>query len=91
MRIFPSKNYSKSLKKVLASGKIKITEIDVAVDIISSEQKIPVSFQDHALTGEYMGYRECHIRPDILLIYKVEEGALILVLADIGSHSKLLS
>jgi len=91
MHVFPSKKYKKSLKKVLQSGKIKITKIDAVVDIISSEQKIPVSYQDHALAGEYMGYRECHIRPEILLLYKIEKKVLVLILTDIGSHSDLFS
>ena len=45
--------------------------------------------RDHALKGDFKGYRECHIKPDVLLIYKIEKDVLILVLADIGSHTNL--
>ena len=92
MNVFHSKQYTKSLKKVLESGKIKITEIDTVVDSsIISRKKLPVKYKDHPLKGEYSGYRECHIRPDILLIYKIDQQAILLVLIDIGSHSYLFS
>lgn len=46
-------------------------------------------YRDHALKGEYTSYRECHIKPDLLLIYRVNEGILELFLAATGSHSDL--
>ena len=45
--------------------------------------------QDLALTGDWAGFRECHITPDWLLVYKVEEDILVLTLTRIGSHSDL--
>ena len=44
---------------------------------------------DHALKGDYMGYRECHITPDWLLIYKKENDMITLSLTRTGSHSDL--
>lgn len=44
-------------------------------------------YRDHALSGEYAGFRECHIQPDWLLVYKIIEERLILVLARTGTHS----
>nr|WP_314970500.1 type II toxin-antitoxin system YafQ family toxin [Bilophila wadsworthia] len=41
------------------------------------------------MTGEWKGYRECHIQPDWLLIYRIEEGLLVLALARTGTHSDL--
>ena len=46
--------------------------------------------REHFLTGEWKGYRECHIQPDWLLIYRIEEGLLVLALARTGTHSDLL-
>ncbi len=51
---------------------------------------LPEEFHDHKLIGNYIGVRECHIRPDWLLIYKVYEDVLVLQLMRTGSHSKLL-
>lgn len=60
-----------------------------AIDMLLKEVKIPVQFRDHSLSGDWKGYRELHIRPDWLLIYKVEYP--LLRLARTGSHSELLS
>lgn len=46
-------------------------------------------FHDHELTGDWKGFRECHIKPDWLLIYLVNETDLILTLSRTGSHSEL--
>ena len=89
MLIYKTKKYQKSLKKVLRSGKINILEIDKIVDLLAQNELIPLKYQDHNLTGEFEGCRECHIRPDILLLYRIERGEIVLILIDIGSHSEL--
>ena len=45
--------------------------------------------KDHALLGKYKGYRECHIQPDWLLIYLIEDDILTLTLIDTGTHADL--
>ena len=45
--------------------------------------------RDHALTGNYLGFRECHIQPDWLLIYAIDNGTLILPASRTGTHSDL--
>lgn len=89
MLVYKSKNYTKSLKKILRGGKIHILEIEMVIDLLTEGKTLPIKYQDHYLTGEFTGCRECHIRPDLLLIYKIEKNILILTLIDIGSHSKL--
>ncbi len=52
------------------------------------DQPLPFRYRDHALTGEYKGHRECHLKPDLLLVYtKPDEHTLVLV--RLGSHSEL--
>ena len=59
------------------------------MDILREDKKIPERYRDHALQGTLAGRRECHLRGDLLLIYrKFEEGKVILF-DDIGSHSSL--
>jgi mRNA interferase YafQ len=89
MRVIQSKQYKKSLKKILRGGKIKITEIDEVVDLLCEDRILQVKYQDHQLRGQFEGYRECHIKPDLLLIYKIEKDILVLLLINIGSHSEL--
>ena len=55
---------------------------------LADDQALELRHRDHALSGDWGGYRECHIRPDLLLIYrKTEDG--MLRLARLGSHSEL--
>lgn len=57
------------------------------IDTLRAGQPLGAKYRDHALTGEYAGYRECHIQPNWLLVYKIVEDRLILVLARTGTHS----
>ena len=50
---------------------------------------LPAKNRDHALTGDWAGFRECHVTPDWLLVYKVEKDILVLTLTRIGTHSDL--
>ena len=52
------------------------------------DQPLEARYRDHDLTGDWSGYRECHIKPDLLLIYR-KEGDDRLILARLGSHSEL--
>jgi mRNA interferase YafQ len=86
-----TKKFKKGLEKFIKSEKISREEIENAVDILANGEKLEIHFRDHALTGEYKGYRECHIHPDILLIYCIRKKVFILVLIDIGTHADLFS
>jgi mRNA interferase YafQ len=59
------------------------------VRILADGEMLPREYCDHTLHGKYEGYRECHIEPDWLLIYKITESALVLSLVRTGSHSRL--
>ena len=63
-------------------------ELDRVIHMLASNTPIPVKYRDHALHGEWEGSRECHIKPDFLLIYTLE-GDDVLVLERLGSHSEL--
>jgi mRNA interferase YafQ len=55
-----------------------------------NERPLPEKYRDHALTGNYTGFRACHIQPDWLLIYTIEKDTLTLTLTRTGTHSDLL-
>ena len=70
----------------------RLLEIDLLDDIIrklSNGEQLSEKNKDHALTGNWLGHRECHIQPDWLLIYRVENDLLVLTLTRTGSHSDL--
>jgi mRNA interferase YafQ len=62
--------------------------VSTVVARLVSDQVLPNNNRDHALSGDWVGYRECHIKPDLLLIYR-KPGADTLRLARLGSHSEL--
>lgn len=88
-RIFAASSYRKSYKKLARSGKFSVKEIDDVVNILASGKALDKKHKDHQLKGNYKKYRECHILNDFLLMYRIENNELILVLADIGTHSQL--
>ena len=66
--------------------------IGLLEDVIASLAKgipLPEKNRDHALSGNWTGYRECHILPDWLLVYRVDDDVLVLILSRTGSHSDL--
>jgi mRNA interferase YafQ len=78
--------FKKDLKK-LKSAKWNEDELIAVIEILAKEELLAERFRDHALTGNYVNHRECHVRPDWLLIYRIEGTDLILVRT--GSHSEL--
>ena len=61
----------------------------MVIDDLLAEKILPKKNRDHALTGNYLGFRECHIQPDWLLIYAVDHGQLVLTASRTGTHSDL--
>ena len=59
------------------------------INILANEEKLGTKFKDHDLSGNYKGTRECHIEPDWLLIYEIDNNVLILMLYRLGTHSEL--
>ena len=59
------------------------------VDMLLSGKPLPANYKDHALKGEYEGARECHIKPNWLLVYAIKESILVLTFMRTGSHSDL--
>ena len=62
-----------------------------AIDILRIPDALPPKNRDHNLTGNYSGYRECHIEPDWLLVYKYNNDKIILYLVETGSHLDLFN
>jgi len=65
------------------------SELDEIVKLLSEEQPLLPKHKDHALKGNFAGYRECHIRSNWLLVYKINKQILTLILVRTGSHSDL--
>lgn len=86
--IFYTTQFKKDFKKAKKQGK-DIDKFKVVLSFLQNKKPLPDSYKDHNLSGNYVGHRECHITPDWLLIYKVDNDKLILALTRMGSHSDL--
>ncbi|MBL1230982.1 type II toxin-antitoxin system YafQ family toxin [Enterococcus sp. BWB1-3] len=86
--IFYTSKFKKDYKKMVKQGK-PLQELEKIITLLQKQEALPEKHKDHQLTGNYAGFRECHITPDWLLIYQVKEEQLILALARTGSHSEL--
>ncbi len=82
------KSFKKDYKRALRRG-CNSALLEEVLDILIREEPLPPKYRDHALSGNYKGFRECHITPDWLLIYKVLSNELVLLLIRTGSHSEL--
>ncbi len=80
--------FKKDLKRIRKRGH-KIQLLDEVLKLLQQELPLDAKYRDHALVGDYTGFRECHILPDWLLIYAIDEGKLILTASRTGSHSDL--
>jgi len=82
----PSHQFKKNLKKYQFKP-THLTALDDVLKLLLAETKLPEKYLDHPLSGNYRGYRECHLKPDTLLVYRTDDKNVYL--ARIGSHSEL--
>lgn len=75
--------------KLALKRNCNIEKLQEIITILANGETLPESCYDHPLRGDYGGYRECHIEPDWLLVYKITESVLVLTLYRTGSHSDL--
>ena len=80
--------FKKDFKRIKKRG-YDISRLEKIVEFLANEVPLPEQFKDHNLSGNYNGFRECHIAPDWLLVYQVNNNELVLVLSRTGSHSDL--
>jgi mRNA interferase YafQ len=80
--------YRRDLKRCEKRGK-PMEKMRQVILLLLSGEPLPVRYRDHALSGDWIGHRDCHVDPDWLLIYKVDSESLYLVRT--GSHSDLFS
>lgn len=88
LKIIRSNRFVKDLKLALKRG-YNLEELSKVVEMLASRIKLPSKYKDHALSGEYTNFRECHIKPDWLLIYHIDDEELELLLFRTGTHSDL--
>ena len=84
--LFKTNSFKRSYKKLRLSDEEDLAYIDVVYNLLC-DVKLVDKYKDHQLVAKLQDFRECHIKPDLLLIYMIEDN--ILKLVDIGSHIEL--
>ena len=84
-----TKSFQKGLKRAEKRG-FDLERLREVVEKLQQGETLDERYRDHRLKGNKADYRECHIQPDWLLIYKIDNNVLILTLVATGSHSELL-
>ena len=80
--------FRKDYKLAIKRG-LRIALLEEVVERLAMGEPLPEKNRHHALTGDWVGYRECRIQPDWLLSYRIEDDVLVLTLARTGTHSDL--
>jgi len=82
-------NKFKRQRKRLKARGYDLALLDQVVEILAKGEQLDERYQDHGLTGNWKGHRDCHILPDWILIYRIDDDVLILELTETGTHSDL--
>lgn len=88
LKIVTSNKFLKDLKIAKARG-LDLALLQDVVEKLAKQEILEPKYQDHALQGIFSGFRECHVKPDWLLIYSIYEDELELFLLRNGTHSDL--
>ena len=82
--------YKKSYKRAKNKKRgLNLKLLDDVVDVLRQGHKLDAKYRDHELHGNWAGFRECHIQPDWLLVYLVENDILTLTLVETGTHADI--
>ena len=89
-RIEPTHAFKRDYKRVRATPRHRDIEslLPQVLGLLSADAPLPERNRDHPLAGEWKDYRDCHVKPDLVLIYRKPDGE-VLQLVRLGSHSEL--
>ena len=80
--------FKKDYKRAIKRG-LDMDRLHKAVGLLSNGEALPATMRDHELAGKWIRHRECHLAPDWLLIYTIQNDVLVLELTRTGSHADL--
>lgn len=88
LQLVTTSQFRKDVKRAKKRG-LNLKKLEAVLDTLLKEEPLDEKYRDHPLVGNYIGFRECHIEPDWLLVYAIDQGRLILTASRTGSHSDL--
>ncbi len=81
-------SFKRDVKRAVKRGK-DIEKIKTVVSLLCAQGSLPPSLRDHPLSGNYAGFRDCHVEPDLVLVYRIVQNQLQLICVRLGTHSDL--
>lgn len=90
LKLQTTARFRKDFKRIKKRGR-DVSLLREVLEKLCSKESLEARYKDHALIGSYIGFRECHIQPDWLLIYAVNDDELTLVASRTGSHADLFN
>ena len=87
--IVRTKRFKTAFKRIKRLPGFKEKNFTEIVHTLASGMTLSAEYRDHQLTGNLKNFRECHVAPDILLIYQIDQGILVLTLVSVGNHAHL--
>lgn len=88
LRIYYTNKMKKDARRMQRRGK-DMAKLAAILSLLASGAPVQPRLRDHPLSGTRAGFRECHVEPDWLLVYRIEEDALILTATETGTHADL--
>lgn len=82
------RSFIRDFQRVLKRGKSR-AKIERAIELLCAQKPLPPALRDHALKGKWTGFRDCHVEPDLVLVYRIVRDRLELVCVHLGSHADL--
>ncbi len=89
LEIRETKQFKKQFKRVARSGDFDMALFHAVLNVLARGESLDVRYRDHQLSGDMKESRECHLKGDLLLVYKIRKEILVLSLVGIGNHSEL--
>ena len=87
--VHSTRRFKKDFKRIINDQELT-KDVRIVVNLLSAnDNPLPEKYQDHQLKGKHAAFRECHIRPDWLLVYQKKKQELILLLVKTGTHSHI--
>jgi mRNA interferase YafQ len=88
LKIKYTNQFKKDYRKIKSTS-YNLKDLETVIELLVSNKNLNQKYKDHNLNGNLKDFRECHIKPDWLLIYRVDYSKRLLILITMGSHSEL--
>ena len=88
-KLYYSRKFKRDYKRIKKNSNFKLNKFEIILDILIDTGDLGNQFKNHRLKGIFQNCFDCHIQPDVLLVYKIYHEEKIINLLRIGSHSNL--